>query len=60
MIRSEFTETTWNSFRRLVIEEQEPSAVAETLQVSVNAVLIAKSRIMKRLRELGQGLVDPF
>ena len=57
MIQPEFAPSTWNSFRLLVFEERPASEVAETLGLSVNAVLIAKSRVLRRLRQEGQGLV---
>ncbi|MFO0912703.1 MAG: sigma-70 family RNA polymerase sigma factor [Pirellulales bacterium] len=58
VVRQEFTATTWEAFDRQVLREQSPRHVAEHLCLSVNAVLIAKSRVMRRLREIGQGLVD--
>lgn len=60
LVKKEFTETSWKSFRRMVIEGEEPAQIALSLSVSVNAVLISKSRIMKRLREYGKGLVEQF
>ena len=45
LIQPEFAPSTWNSFRLLVLEEQPASLVAETQGLSVNAVLIAKSRV---------------
>ena len=49
-IEPEFKPTTWLAFRRLVIDESNPETVAAELGVSVNAVLIAKSRVLARLR----------
>ena len=43
--------------RVLVFAERPASEVAETLGLSVNAVLIAKSRVLRRLRQEGQGLI---
>jgi RNA polymerase sigma factor (sigma-70 family) len=57
LIQPEFAPSTWNSFRILVFEERPASEVAETLGLSVNAVLIAKSRVLRRLRQEGQGLI---
>jgi len=54
----EFEAKTWQAFRRQVLEEAPPSSVAAELEITVNAVLIAKSRVMKRLRELSRGLID--
>ncbi len=57
-VRPEFTETTWEAFRRLAFDGATARAVAEELGLSVNAVLIAKSRILARLRQEARGLVD--
>jgi len=54
----EFEAKTWRAFRRQVFDEARPKAVAEELEMTVNAVLIAKSRVLKRLRELSRGLID--
>ena len=58
LIRPEFTHRTWESFRAVVLGSEKPAAVANRLGVTANSVLIAKSRIMKRLRETGDGLID--
>ncbi len=49
---------TWQAFRRQVLDEHPASAVADELGLSHNAVLLAKSRVLKRLREELAGLVD--
>jgi RNA polymerase sigma-70 factor, ECF subfamily len=59
-IRLEFQPATWRAFERQVQDGQSASEVAEELGLSVNAVLIAKSRVLKRLREKAAGLVDVF
>jgi RNA polymerase sigma-70 factor (ECF subfamily) len=46
------------AFRRLVLDELPPDAVAAELGITVNAVLIAKSRVLAKLREEADGLVD--
>ena len=58
LIKPQFEPTTWKAFRRVVLEEAAPAAVAEELGVTVNAVFIAKSRVLTRLREEAAGLVD--
>jgi RNA polymerase sigma-70 factor (ECF subfamily) len=55
---AEFEPTTWQAFRRYVLDEEESSKVAADLEMTVNAVQIAKSRVLKRLRELARGLID--
>ena len=57
-IRGEFQPATWQAFTLVVIEKLAPSVAAEKLGMTVNAVLIAKSRVLKRLREEGTGLID--
>lgn len=57
-LRPEFTKTTWLAFRRVVLESKDPADAAAELGISMNAVLIAKSRILRRLREEAGGLID--
>ena len=57
LIEPEFAPSTWKSFRLLVLEERPAADVAESLGLSVNAVLIAKSRVLRRLRQEGRGLI---
>jgi RNA polymerase sigma-70 factor (ECF subfamily) len=54
----EFTPKTWQAFRRLALEDKPPADVARELGTTVNAVLLAKSRVLRRLRREAQGLVD--
>lgn len=58
LIEPEFTPTTWKAFRRQVIDGACATEVAGDLGVSVNAVLVAKSRVLRRLREEGRGLIE--
>jgi RNA polymerase sigma-70 factor (ECF subfamily) len=58
LIRPEFTAPTWEAFRLLVLEDTPAAAVAGRLGLSVNAVLIAKSRVLSRLRREVSGLLD--
>jgi RNA polymerase sigma-70 factor (ECF subfamily) len=56
MVRGEFTEVSWQAFWRVTVLEQAPADVAGDLGISRNAVYIARSRILGRLREiLGEG-----
>ena len=48
---------TWQAFRRQVLDGQSASAAATELGVTVNAVLIAKSRVLRRFREEVAGLL---
>jgi RNA polymerase sigma-70 factor (ECF subfamily) len=58
LIEPEFEATTRRAFRRQVIDGVPARAVAAELQMTVNAVLIAKSRVLSRLRREADGLVD--
>jgi RNA polymerase sigma-70 factor (ECF subfamily) len=58
LIRSDFQPATWQAFAGVMLEGQTPAAVAARLGVSVNSVLLAKSRVLARLRREGQGLID--
>jgi len=57
-IQPEFQESTWRAFHAVMLEGQTPAETAQRLGMSVNAVLLAKSRILARLRQEGQGLID--
>ena len=57
-VRPEFTEPTWRAFRRLALDGAAARDVAGELGLSVNAVLIARSRVLARLRQEARGLVD--
>ncbi len=57
-IEPEFQENTWQAFRLVVLQGEKPAKVAADLGMTPNAVLIAKSRVLARLRERGQGLLD--
>jgi hypothetical protein len=47
---TEFAPSIWNGWDFLVLEEPPASDVAESPVMSVNAILIAKPRVLKRLR----------
>ena len=59
MIRPDFSEASWQAFLRVVMEDQLPEDVARDLAMTPNAVYIAKSRILHRLRdELGEDFLE--
>ena len=58
LIEAEFPTTWWRVFQRHVREGAPAADVAAELNVSVNVVLLAKSRILRRLRQEAQGLLD--
>jgi RNA polymerase sigma-70 factor (ECF subfamily) len=49
---------TWQAFLRHVQEGEPAGQVAEALGLSLNSVLLAKNRVLKRLRQEAAGLVD--
>jgi RNA polymerase sigma-70 factor (ECF subfamily) len=58
LIEPDFQEPTWRAFRAVMLEGETPASAAARLGMSVNAVLLAKSRILARLRQEGEGLID--
>jgi RNA polymerase sigma-70 factor (ECF subfamily) len=58
LIEPEFRPATWQAFRWQVIDGAPPEIVAAELGLTVNAVLIAKSRVLSRLRRNTEGLID--
>ncbi len=58
LIERGFQPATWRAFRRQVIDGASAETVAAELGMTVNAVLIAKSRVLSHLRRNAQGLVD--
>jgi RNA polymerase sigma-70 factor (ECF subfamily) len=57
-VRADFQESTWSAFHRCAIGGETAAEVAADLGISVNAVLTAKSRVLRRLREEAAGLID--
>lgn len=53
-----FERSTWAAFRMTAIEGIKPKVAAEKLGLSLNAVLIAKSRVLSRLRQEASGVVE--
>jgi RNA polymerase sigma-70 factor, ECF subfamily len=51
VVQPDFSASTWEAFRRFAVDGLPAATVAEEMGLSVNAVLQAKSRILKRLRE---------
>jgi RNA polymerase sigma-70 factor (ECF subfamily) len=58
LVRPEFSDAVWQAFCRLALDGATARQVADELEMSVNAVLIAKSRVLSRLRQAAAGLVD--
>jgi len=58
MIKPDFSQKTWQAFKLVALEGRAPQQVADELEMSANAVFIAKSRVLSRLRQEGRGLID--
>jgi RNA polymerase sigma-70 factor (ECF subfamily) len=58
LIRPHFQAGTWQAFVRVAVDGVAAEQVAAELGISVNAVFIAKSRVLTRLRQEGAGLLD--
>jgi RNA polymerase sigma-70 factor (ECF subfamily) len=57
LVKNDFEKSTWEAFSRFALDGKPAAKVAEELGISENAVLLAKSRVFKRLRrEAGEFL----
>jgi RNA polymerase sigma-70 factor (ECF subfamily) len=58
VVRGDFEATTWEAFRCTALGGQDVSAVAEALGQTANAVKLARHRVLKRLRQEAEGLIE--
>jgi RNA polymerase sigma-70 factor (ECF subfamily) len=58
LTEKQFAPGTWTAFARTAIDGQPANVVAAELGISLNAVFIAKSRVLDRLRQESAGLVE--
>ena len=58
LMQAEFQPTTWQACWEQVVSEKSGAEVAEQLGMSVGAVYVAKSRVLRRLRQELSGLLD--
>ncbi|HJT76717.1 MAG TPA: RNA polymerase sigma factor [Gemmataceae bacterium] len=58
LIAPQFAPATLAAFRRAAFDGVTPAQVAEEMGLSLNAVLLAKSRVLGRLRQEAEGLID--
>ena len=54
----QFAPNTWKAFCRVAIDGERPDVVAAELGISLNAVFIAKSRVLSKLRQEAEGLIE--
>ena len=58
LMQAEFHPTTWKACWEYVVADRPAADVARELGVTVNAVYLAKSRVLARLRQELEGLLD--
>jgi len=58
LVEPRFSETTQQVFRRLALDGASASEVAAEFHLTLGAVFTAKSRVLRELRQLGQGMID--
>jgi RNA polymerase sigma-70 factor, ECF subfamily len=58
MAQPKFEPATWQAFELLTLKNQSVDDAAKTLNMSKNAVCVAKSRVLATVRKLAQGLID--
>lgn len=58
LIRDAVEERTWQAFWRVTVEARPPADVAGELGISPNAVYLAKSHVLRRLREEFAELIE--
>ncbi|MBM4072665.1 MAG: sigma-70 family RNA polymerase sigma factor [Planctomycetes bacterium] len=58
LIEPEFEPASWRAFQMLMLEGKSTADTAAGLGLTPNAVRIAKSRVLRRLRQEIEGLVD--
>jgi RNA polymerase sigma-70 factor, ECF subfamily len=58
MVRSEFEERTWRAFWMTVVEGRSPADIAAEMGVTPTAIRMAKSRVLRRLKETFGDLIQ--
>ncbi len=53
-----FAPNTWKAFCRVALDGAKPDVVAEEMGISRNAVIVAKCRVLSRLRQESEGLIE--
>lgn len=57
-VAHEFEGKTMEAFRKVALEGQSAKEVASGLGMTANAVRIAQSRVLQRMRQIAQGMLD--
>jgi RNA polymerase sigma-70 factor (ECF subfamily) len=58
LVEEEFEPATLQAFRRLALDGASGAEAAQELGLSVAAVYVAKSRVLQRIRQEAEGLID--
>ena len=58
LLQSEFESATWQACWQTIVEDRPVAEVAAELGITVNAVYVARSRVLRRLREELRDLID--
>ena len=58
LVEEEFEPLTLRAFRRVSLDGVSGAAAAQELEMSVAAVYMAKSRVLARIRQEAEGLID--
>lgn len=58
LIRSEFSDRTWQAFWRTAVDGRTSTEAAEELGMTANSVRLAKARVLRRLRDELGGLLE--
>ncbi len=58
LVRSEFEERTWRAFWMTVVEGRAPADIAADMGVTPTAIRMAKSRVLRRLKETFGDLIQ--
>src|SRR2546429_426181 len=58
LIQHEFAEPTWRAFMKTAVDGLTPRQAARELGITANAARIAKCRVLRRLRQEIEGLLE--
>ncbi|MFK7822175.1 MAG: RNA polymerase sigma factor [Planctomycetaceae bacterium] len=58
LVEPQVTPQTWTAFCKVALEGQSSRDVADEMNISLNAVVIAKSRVLNRLRREVDGIIE--
>lgn len=58
LVRPRFEDKTWEAFRRQMLDGQRADVVATELDMPLNSVYVARSRVLSTLRREAAGLID--